>query len=171
MWRAWMLLSGLAVSLAAGADDSIRLRTLLDLDKPLLLRVENGRKVPVLVTSARVIICSRNKPENIVCNLDAQRFDAVPPVSSRDLALTPLERFADCLNQAGYSVPPGALPVEIAETPKCPDCEPEGGAVTAIPFTVRTSLQYQGALEDTRTFTNYLFFQVPGGENPITFRP
>jgi hypothetical protein len=169
--RAWAGLFALAVSPAFAADDGIRLRTVLDLEKPLLLRVENERSVPLLVKSVHVVVCACAAPENVVCDLDAARFDSVPPKARRDFALVSLDRFAACLNAAGYSVPAGARPVEIAETPQCPDCAPDGGTVKALPFTVRVSLRYQGTPEDARTFTNYLFFQVPGGERPVTFRP
>ncbi len=170
-----LILLGMLPLLAWGAEvGPTRAQTVLDLPHPLLLRVYNGERGTLLVKRARIQVADAGNPDRVGCMQPVDVMRSVKRGEARDVELLDLKKFEECLSLAGYRVPPGSWPVEIAETPVCAACIPAekgGGDVLAIPFSVRLVMSCPGTLEEYRSFTNYLFFQYPPKGRPILLQP
>jgi len=157
--------------LAWGAEvGPTRAKAVLDSPNPLLLRVYNGERGALLIKRARIQVADAAVPERAGCVQTVEVMRSVKRGQSRDLELLDLRLFEECLGRAGYRVPPGSRPVEIAETRVCAACVPPesgGEAVLTIPFSVQLVMSCPGTLEEYRSFTNYLFFQYPPKSRPI----
>lgn len=165
----WIL--GMLPFLAWGGElGPTKAKTVVDQPR-LLLRIYNGESGTLLVKTARIAVAepgsSSDKP---ACATTVKVAQTVRRGVSKDMELLPLEEFAECASQGGYRIPVGARPLEASESPICKACVPEedgGGAMVAIPFSVRLEMSCPGTLQEYWTFTNYLFFQTPPKGRPI----
>lgn len=173
--RCLLLLLGMLPFLAWGAEvGPTRAKTMVEPSRPLLLRMYNGERGTLLIKNARITVAEPGKPDQVACAETVMVLLSVRRGESREMELLPLDKLQECLSQSGYRVPPGARPVEAAETPVCSTCVPAdngGEAAVAVPFSVRLEMSCPGILQEYWTFTNYLFFQYPPKGRPILIRP
>jgi hypothetical protein len=167
-FRFLWLLALLPLAVTGEEYGGIHARAVLDLSRPLLLRVENGERDTLLLKNARVLVMFQGMPRRVACAESVKLLKSVQSGTSRDVELLSLDRFAHCLNLGGYTLPAGAVPVEIGTTAVCEACV-AGDEVVAIPFSVRFTLKRPGVIEEHRAFTNYLFFQRRKDKQPIRF--